>query len=114
MHARSHELAKWLTAQARDRHVREPTAWHYGLHHKDAKGRLLTQGLPFVEGIRVGPKRWREELNPEHQRPEKKHQQMTAEERLTRIDAFEPETLRELEKVRASVTESWEIMNAFW
>ena len=78
MHARSYVLAKWLTEQARNPGVQEPPHWHYALHHKDAKGRLLTRGLPFVEGICVNPTRWGE-LNPNHQRRENKHQKNDAE-----------------------------------
>ena len=114
MRARSYELAKWLTEQARNGNVRDPPRWHYGLHHKDSQGRLLTRGLPFVEGICVTPTQYRTEINREHERPAKKHQPMTMQDRLTQINAFHPDTLRELEEVRASVKASWLIMSAFW
>ena len=113
MHARSYVLAKWLTEQARNPGAQEPPHWHYALHHKDAKGRLLTRGLPFVEGICVNPTRWRQ-LDPNHKPPEKKHAKMTLKERLTQIHAFKPEMLRDLETIRADVKQHWEIMNQFW
>jgi len=112
MHARTAELAQWLTANARDPATKPPTPWHYAVHPKDAAGRLLTDGLPYIEGVCVTPKRHKE-LNPEHVRP-KKHMRPNPTDKLTTIDAFESDTLEQLQRTRDYVNSRFAEMQQFW
>ena len=113
MHARSSEIGQWLIASARGLEVKPPTPWHRGLAHKDAAGRLLSRGLPYIDGLCVGPKRWREELQPEHVRPAK-HKRQTQAEELVTIHAFDPQTIRNVREIRTQVQASFDAMNEFW
>ena len=113
MHARSSEIGQWLVASARGLEVKPLTPWHRGLAHKDAAGRLLSRGLPYIDGLCVGPKRWREELDPDHVRPTK-HKRQTRAEELVTIDAFEPQTIREVSAIRTQVQASFDEMQRFW
>ena len=113
MHARSSEIGQWLVASARGLEVKPLTPWHRGLAHKDAAGRLLSRGLPYIDGLCVGPKRWREELEPDHVRPIK-HKRQTRAEELVTIDAFEPQTIREVSAIRTQVQASFDEMQRFW
>ena len=58
-----------------------PTRWYRDIAHKDAKGRLLLQCLPYIDGLCVGPKEWREVHDPSHKVPQK-HTPVTQEEAL--------------------------------
>ena len=113
MHARSSEIGQWLTATARGEATKQPTPWHRLLAHKDKVGRLLTSGLPYIDGMCVGPTRWREELDVDHVRPSKHRRQTEAEERKT-VDAFDPQTVRQIFEVRTQVETSMEEMQKFW
>ena len=93
--------------------MKPPTPWHLGLAHKDAAGRLLSRGLPYIDGLCVGPKRWREELEPEHVRP-LKHKRQTEAEQLMTIHAFDPQTIREVMTMRAKVQASFDVMRECW
>ena len=113
MHARSSEIGQWLTASARQEAIKPPMPWHRALAHKDAAGRLLTRGLPYIDGLCVGPKRWREQLDLDHVRPTKHQRQTEAQERDT-IDAFDPQTIRQVRAVRTQVQTSFDEMQKFW
>ena len=112
MHARSADLARWLTENARNPATKPPTPWNRALHPKDDAGRLLTQGLPYVEGFCVGPKRYRE-LTPDYV-PPTKHTKLTPQDELTTIDAFDPDTLQQVDQVRAYVEHTFEEMQEYW
>ena len=43
--------------------------WHRDIAHKDADGYLLLEGLSYIDGICVGPLRWREISGPQNQEP---------------------------------------------
>lgn len=108
--ARSGALAKWLTQQAWDPFVKEPTPWHRALHPKDAYGNLLARGLPYVEGLCVGQQAW-QALHPGRRRPKKREASMP-QERLERVDAFTPGMLQEVGRVRQKVQAAFERMRA--
>ena len=112
MHARSACLAQWLTENARDPTRKLPTPWHRALHPKDAAGRLLTDGLPYIEGVCVTPTRHRE-LNPDHA-PPKKHMRPNPMHEPTTIDAFEKDTLEQLQQTRDYVNTRFAEMQEFW
>ena len=112
MHARSSELAKWLTEKARDPRTKSPPPWHRDLHPKDDRGQLMTHGLPYIEGVCVTPTRYRE-LNPNHERPNRSRTPPSSRSRHC-IDAFETDTLAELQEKRAYVTACFREMQDYW
>ena len=122
MHARTSTLGRWLLASARKLTSKEPTPWDRAVGCKDDQGRLLSQGLPYVDGFCVNPTRW-QELNPAHIRPsrptrkgdqsERPMRQVERDDLLT-IDAFEPETVRAVRAVREQVQLSFEQMQDCW
>ena len=88
----------------------------------DEQGRLLSQGLPYIDGFCVAPSRWRE-LNPAHIRPSRPRRTGDQSQRPTRqveredlltIDAFEPETMRAVRAAREQVRLTFEQMQDFW
>ena len=111
--ARSRDLGRWLIAYARKETDKLPTPWDCAIAHKDAHGRLLLQGLPYIDGLCVGPKEWREVLNPSHQVTQK-HKTMTQEEALVTIYAFNPRRLSAIERAREQVRACFAEMQEYW
>ena len=112
MHARTSALGKWLLASARNEPTKDPASWDRAVGRKDERGRLLSQGLPYIDGFCVVPSRWRV-LNPAHIRPSKQSRKDTMEDLVT-IDAFEPETVKAVEAAREEVRSTFLQMRDFW
>ena len=99
--------------QERDKKKNRPTPWDCAIAHKDAKGCLLLKGLPYIDGFCVGAKEWREVHNPSHEVPEK-HKGPTQKDLHERLDAFDPQTVSAVERVRRQVQESFADMQEYW
>ena len=113
MHARSRDLGRWLIAYARKETDKPPTPWDRAIAHKDANGRLLLQGLPYIDGFCVGAREWRQVLDPNHKVPEK-HKPVTKEEALVTLDAFHPRMLAAIERARQEVQACFAEMQEYW
>ena len=119
MHSRTSTLGRWLLASARRTTSNQPAPWDRAVACKDDQGRLLSQGLPYVDGFCVTPTRW-QELDPDHIRPprpkRKGDQPMRQVDRddLSTIDAFEPEMVTAVREVREQVQLSFEQMRGRW
>ena len=68
MHSRTSALGKWLLASARNEKLKDPTPWDRAVGCKDERGRLLSQGLPYIDGFCVTPTRLGQ-LNPDNIKP---------------------------------------------
>ena len=122
LHARTSKLGKWLLASARNEKVKDPTPWDRAVGCKDERGRLLSQSLPYIDGLCVPPRRWGQ-LNPDHMRPSRprctghesqRPMRQAEREDLLTIDAFEPETVRAVTAAREQVRLTFEQMQDFW
>ena len=112
LHARSSELGKWLTRSARDEIRKAPTPWDRALALKDAQGRLLNRGLPYVDGFCVTISAWRQ-LCPTHQAPAK-HKELTQQEKMVTVDAFDRQTMNRVREVRRGVSHAFDLMRTNW
>ena len=83
-----------------------PAPWDGAIAHKDANGCLLLRGVPYIDGFCVGAKEWHLVHNPSHEVPEK-HKGPTQKDLHERLDAFDPQTVSAVERVRRQVQESF-------
>ena len=115
MHARSSNLGRWFTAQARDNRKSLPHPWHCDIALKDERsGGLRIKGLPYIDGFCVGPKEWRI-LNPSHVKPRKVRSSKVQKQNSTiTINAFNVKTLKAVHVVRNQVKEAFDKMQMFW
>ena len=112
LHARTSGLGKWLVSIARKEIRKEPPAWDRLVAHKDGQGRVLQHGLPYVDGMCVTPRAWRE-LDPTHKQPEKGAPLTPAEMKIT-INAFHPSTVEQVSETRKEVEAAWQQMQEYW
>lgn len=111
MYTRSSKLGKRFTAVARGNVDKTVKAWDRLIAHKDGQGRLLLNGLPYVDGFAVNASTW-ETIDPSRQAP-KKHQRQTPEEDRRTVHAFDRETAHNARQVQRSVKEAFDRMKTF-
>jgi len=112
MHARTAPLAQWLTENARGPATKFPARWHHDVRPKDSTGRLLTSGLPYIDGFCLTPSEYKKQ-NPDHVPPDKKPRLDAARETIT-FEAFSSETSRQVHQTRESVEISFKAMQNYW
>ena len=112
MHARTADLARWLTENARDPATKPPTPWNRDVHPKDSTGRLLASGLPYIDGFCLTPTEYRKQ-NPSYVPPDKKRRLDAAREDIT-IDAFSSETSTQVQQTRDFAELSFAAMKRYW
>ena len=95
---------------ARGEAKRMPAPWDFDIAHKSAEGELMLQGLPYIDGFCLVPRKWRTIHDPSHQVPPTR----TQNESPVRIDAFDAQTLSAVMQVREQVQAFFDDMQTYW